>query len=92
MQWHTQSINITTNHKVKVDFTLPALSAMNVVTWKFHVDDSAKGRYDIILGKDLWTELVLNLKLSEHVIKLDDGTFKRYKTPMVDSAIYIFKD
>ena len=55
MQWHTQDGNITTNIKVKVDFTLPALSATNVVMWKCCVDDSAKGRYNMILGRDLFT-------------------------------------
>ena len=55
MQWHTQAVKITTNLKVKVDFTLPALSAMNVVTYKCHVDDSAKGRYYMILGIDIFT-------------------------------------
>ena len=44
MQWHTQAGNITTNLKVKVDFTLPELSATNAVTWKCHVDNSTKGR------------------------------------------------
>ena len=44
MQWNTQAGNITTNLKVEIYFTLPALSATNVVTWNFHVDDSAKGR------------------------------------------------
>ena len=38
MQWHMQSGNITTNIKVKVDFTLPERSAANVVTWEYHVD------------------------------------------------------
>ena len=50
-----QAGNVTTNHKVKVDFTLPALSVTNVVMWKCHMDDSAKGRYDIILGQYLLT-------------------------------------
>ena len=53
MKWNTQTGNITTNYKVKVDFTLPALSATNVVTWKCHVDDAAKVRYDMILGPDI---------------------------------------
>ena len=44
MQWNTQAVNITTNIKVKIDYTLTALSATNVVTWKFHVDDSTKVR------------------------------------------------
>ena len=39
MQWNTQAGNITNNLKVKVDFTLPALSATNFVTWNFHVYD-----------------------------------------------------
>ena len=49
MQWHTQACNITNNIKIKVDFKLPVLSATNVMTWKCHVDDSTKDRYDVIL-------------------------------------------
>ena len=55
MQWHTQAGNITTNHKVKVYFTLPAISATNAVTSKYHADESNKGRYNMILGKYLLT-------------------------------------
>ena len=55
MQWHTQAGNITTTLKVKVYFILPALSATNVVTWNFTMDNSSKGRYNKILGKDLLT-------------------------------------
>ena len=51
MQWHTQAGNLTTNLKIKVYFTLPTLNATNVTTREFHIDDSAKGRYDIILGR-----------------------------------------
>ena len=32
MQWHTQAGSITTNLKVKIDFTLPGLSAEKIVT------------------------------------------------------------
>ena len=91
MQWHTQAVNITTNLKVKLYFTLLALSAMDVVTWKCHVDDSARGRYDAILGQDLLTGLWLNLKVSEHVIEADDGTLKGSATTMVNLGTYIFK-
>ena len=35
MQWHAQDGNITANINVEVDFTLHAISAMNIVTWKF---------------------------------------------------------
>ena len=50
MQFHIQDVSITSNVMVKLDFTLPALSAPDVLTWKCHVVDSAKGGYDMILG------------------------------------------
>ena len=81
IQWHTQAVNITTNLKVKLYFTLPALSATNVVTWKCHMGDYTKGRYNMILGRDLLTKLGLNLKFSEHVIKSDDGPLKGLQHP-----------
>ena len=55
VQRQNEARNITTNIKVNVDFTLPALSATNVVTWNYHADDSTKGGYDMILARDLLT-------------------------------------
>ena len=52
------------------------------------MDDSSKVRCDIILGRNLLTELELNFKLSDHVIEADDRPFKASKTPMVDLGIY----
>ena len=49
MWWHTQAVNITTNLKVKVNFTLPALTATNFITWKFHVDKYIKLSSNVIL-------------------------------------------
>ena len=63
MQCNTQARNITNNFKVGVDLILPALSAINVVTLKCHVYDSAKGRYDIVLVQDLLTKLVKSRSL-----------------------------
>ena len=41
------------------------------MTWNFHVDESTKVRYDIIVGRDILTALVLNLKLSDHINEVD---------------------
>ena len=52
MKCHTQAGSITTNLKVKIYFALLKLSATKIVTWYFHVYDSAKGINDMILGRD----------------------------------------
>ena len=58
MQWHTHSGIITNNLKDRIDFILPELSAAIIVKWNFHVDDFAKGGYDMILGRYILTALV----------------------------------
>ena len=91
MQWNTQVGNITTNLKIKVDFTLLALSAVDVVTWNFHVDESTKGMYDMILVRVLFAELGINIKFSELVTEADDVPFNGSTTPIVDLGTHIFK-
>ena len=55
------------------------------------MNDSAKGRYDIILGRDILTDLGLNFKLYGHVIEAYGGPFKVSTTPIVDMGVYEFK-
>ena len=55
------------------------------------MDESAKIRYDTILVRDLLTELILNLKFSEHVIGEYDGPLKGSSSFMVDLCTYEFK-
>ena len=56
-----------------------------------HVGDSDKRRYGMILGRDLITVLRINPKLSEHVIKADDGPLKGSSSPMFDLGTYDLK-
>ena len=88
MQWPNQDLNINTDIKVEVWFTLPALSAKNAVTWRYYVDESAKILYGMILGRYLLKQLVLNLKLSDHIIEAYYGSFKGYTTSMIDLSAF----
>ena len=92
MKWQNQVVNITTNHKVKIYFTLPEFSATKIVTWDFHVDKSTKSRYAIILGRYLLASLGLYLELFYHYIKGDDRMFERGTAPMVNLGTYEFKN
>ena len=55
------------------------------------MDDSDKGRYDMILGRAILTALGINLKFYERVIEPDDGPLKGSSAPMVDIGTYGFK-
>ena len=88
--WETQSEKSTTSKKVTVDFCLPRFSAKNIVTWKWHVDESTNGRYDMILGRDLFTALGLDLKFSDNVILGGRGPYEGSSVPMVDVSNYYF--
>ena len=88
MQWHMQEVSNNTNLKVDIYYTLPELSVTKIVTWYFHVDDSTKGRYDMILRRYLFTDLGLNLKFPDHVIEAYGGPFKGSTAPMIDMGAY----
>ena len=65
-------------------FLLLEFSATKIVTWKCHVDKSTNGRYNMILGRDLLTALVLDIKFSDHFILGGEGPYEGYSAPMVD--------
>ena len=56
------------------------------------MDDSAKVRYYMVLGRDVFKELGLPLKFSDHVIEVDNGSFTGSTSPMVDLGTSEFKD
>ena len=55
MQWQMKACNVTTNIKVKIYFTFPELGARKHLVWNFHVDEFAKRRYGVVLGRDILT-------------------------------------
>ena len=76
---------------MNVDFCLPEFSATKIVTWKYHVDKSTNGRYDMILGRYLLTALVLDIKFSDNVIICREGPYEGCSEPMVDVSNYGYK-
>ena len=61
--------NFTNNSVVKVELSLPVLSATKIVTWKCPVDDSTAGRYDMIIDRVLLTKLGIDLKKYTNTIE-----------------------
>ena len=61
------------------------------MTWDYLVDESAKSRYDMILGRYILIEIGLDIKLSEHIIGADDELLKWSTVSMIDLGMYEFK-
>ena len=61
------------------------------MTWKFHVYDSANGRYDMILGGYILTSLGSNLKIYDQVIEEYYGPFEGSMAPVFYLGMYEFK-
>ena len=57
---------------------------------KFHVNGSPSGRYDIIIGRDLLTNLGIDIKFS-NIIEFSEGPYQGYKSPMLILDDYKFK-
>ena len=84
-------MKFTTSKKANIDFYLPEFRAKKIVTWKCHVNESTNGRYDMILGRDLLTALVMDLKFSDNVIIGGEGPNKECLSTMVDISNYDFQ-
>ena len=82
--WENQSGKFMTLKNVNVDFCLTEFSGKQIVTWKFYVDKSTNGRYDMILGRDLLTSLGIDLNFTHNVIIGREGPYEGYSEPMVD--------
>ena len=70
-----------------VDFWILESNATKRMTWKFHIDESTNGRYNMILGRYLITTLVLDLKFFDNFIIGREGC----SSTMVDVSNYGFK-
>ena len=76
---------------VKLEFYLPVLGATKIVTWKYHVDDSTAGRYDMIISRDLLNKIGIDLKCSKNTIEYIKGPYQGCTTPMVNIYDYEFE-
>ena len=59
--------------------------------WKFHAEESINSGYDMILVRDLLTELGLDIKFSDNTIIGGEVLYEGYLSTMVDISNYDFK-
>ena len=78
--WETASGDFSTKETVQAQFTLPELHEERLIEWKVHLTDNESMNYDLIIGRDLMTELGLDVLFSSNKIMWEHKTvpFKHY--------------
>ena len=69
--WTTMGGNFITRRKSLIKFTLPEFYLNRVIQYSVHVDDStdaSQASYDMIIGRDLMSELALDISFTTHTI------------------------
>jgi hypothetical protein len=73
--WETKGGTFHTTKRCKTSFVLPEFFRNRAIDWDLHVDStSGPHRYDMILGRDVMSELGLNLNFGEMTMTWDDST------------------
>jgi hypothetical protein len=71
-KWKTLGGTFSPNYESLLDLKFPEISTIKVVTWQSHVDDKTSSKeveYDMIMGMDLITYIVITVNCEERCIR-----------------------
>ena len=73
--WQTQGGRFTTTKRCQVQFSLPEFHDNRLIHWNFHVASATtSSNYDVIIGRDLMTELGITLDFNLLIMTWDNST------------------
>ena len=77
--WSTPAGELTTQRRVKAQFTLLELQDIQLIKWDLHVADNM-GAHDVTLGGDILSFLTIDIKFSKQIVIWDgkEMPFKPY--------------
>jgi hypothetical protein len=80
--WSTKAGSFKTTKTCKINFTLPGFHEHRNISWDAFVDETdSLAHYDMIIGRDLISELGINFLFDKGLMEWDNAT-----TPMQDPA------
>ncbi|NJO52629.1 MAG: hypothetical protein HC840_28105, partial [Leptolyngbyaceae cyanobacterium RM2_2_4] len=68
--WTTPAGSMKTSARCKTSFTIPELHDNRMISWNMHVTQNL-GAYDVILGRDILSELGIDIQFSTNTIVWD---------------------
>ena len=84
--WNTPGGHMTTDQKVKSQFTFPELQDDKLIEWNIHVAKEL-GNYDMIIGRDLLQFLAIDIQFSSQEVVWEHATmpFKDRDATLLES-------
>lgn len=74
-KWNTKGGTFSTNRTVNCQFALPEFFKNREIKWTMYVDETTNlSRYDMIIGRDLMTELGMDIKFSTGEMTWDNAS------------------
>ena len=70
-KWSTLVGTLHTTHKCKIEINFPQISPTHNIHWDVHMTTN-KSQYDLIIGRDLMSQLGIDIKFSTHQIVWKD--------------------
>ena len=73
----TQDCDFQTKYITNAEFIPSDVDAMKIVTYKFNVDEPQENeRYDMIMGRDILSDLQIDFCLSDYIIRGNRGAYE----------------
>ena len=83
VHFSTQWCDCNTDFTSKIQILLTELDVRKMITWNYHVDESqGKHKYDMILGRDIFSELKIVLYFYNNTIWVDGGAYEVFTSMM----------
>ena len=72
VNWKTAAGIFQTNRTAKIYFTLPEFYEGKLIEWKVHLFPATNNNYEMIIGRDLLTELGIEFSFSKQIMTWND--------------------
>ena len=83
--------SFNTNEKCKIQFALPELWDTRVIEWTVHVTGQ-RSNYDMIIGRDVLSELGINLNFKDMTVQWDTAIIPMKDIDATEENTYAIDD
>ena len=84
--WNTKVGSFKTTRTCEINIMLPAFHEKHIINWTAYVDETNQlsSRYDMIIGRDLISELGMSFRFNDYLMEWDNATISMQNPKIFD--------